>query len=139
MPEPSNFHQADLPSLRALQSEIPSSPMAQIRWAWPLVSAALHAGHSLKAIHQRLAEDGLKISYRTLTRCVHRIRLDEARTRDERPTGVRSSRSPRRSTTHLAALVPSDPLAQAMEACARPRYDITAAQCNGGPTKKKLI
>jgi hypothetical protein len=139
MPERNNFHQADLPNLRTLQSEIPNSPMARIRVAWPLISAALQAGHSLKAVHESLTEDGLKISYRTLTRCVHRLRLNEARTPGRVPTVVRGPRSSSLSREHQAVPVPSDPLAQAMEACAKPRYDITAAHCDGDPTKKKLI
>ena len=139
MPEHSTMRNADLPRLRSLQSEMPSKPIAQVRQAWPLVSAALLAGHTLKAIHQRLIEDGFEMSYQTLARSVHRLRLEEAEKRD-RVSGVRGTpRSAGPSRTSPTPPFPSDPLARAIEACATSGYNVTAEHCNGDPSKKKLI
>lgn len=70
---------ADLSRLRALRGEKPATQMGQIRWAWPDIKAALEFGHSLKAIHQRLNESGIQISYRTLSLYLGRVRNQDAR------------------------------------------------------------
>ena len=106
---------------------------------WPDILTALGSGHTLKRVCQELNKDGLAIGYKTLSAYVGRLRR-------ERTGNVRLRETPARrplplsvpSLRHLAPAA-SDPLAQAMEACARPRYDIIAAHCDGDPSKKKLI
>lgn len=63
--------------LRALAAELPKTRVAQIRSIWPLISAALHRGHKLTAINDRLREDGFEIQYRTLNRYVNRLRFED--------------------------------------------------------------
>lgn len=129
----------DLPRLRALCAEKPDATMALVRAAWPDILTALGSGHTLKRVCQELNKDGLAIGYKTLSAYAGRlrrertgnVRLREKQARRPLPLSVPSLR-------HLAPAA-SDPLAQAMEACARPRYDIIAAHCDGDPSKKKLI
>jgi len=139
MPELNKIGSSDLQRLRALQLELPAASIARVRQAWPLIGAALRAGHTLKTIHQRLIDDGVQIQYHTLARNVHRLRLEEAEKRGSISAGRRTSRSISSPRTSQAPLLPSDPLAQALEACARSSYNVTAAHCNGDPSKKKLI
>lgn len=69
----------DLKRLKALQGEPPKTLIARTRLAWPDIRAALNGGHSLKAVHQRLTEAGIKISYRRLSEYVGRLRREEKR------------------------------------------------------------
>jgi hypothetical protein len=50
-----------------------------VRLVWSEVKAALNRGHSPKAVHQRLAEAGLDITYRRLSQCVSHLRREEKR------------------------------------------------------------
>jgi hypothetical protein len=129
----------DLPSLRALCAEKPDASMALVRAAWPQIRLALDSGHTLKRICGALNRDGLSIGYKTLSAYVGRIRREHISKVDPRAAQMKKSfRAPVPASRFLAPAV-TDPLAQAMEACARPRYDIMAAHCDGDPTKKKLI
>ena len=129
----------DLPRLRALCEEKPDATMALVRAAWPDILTALGSGHTLKRICEALNRDGLAIGYKTLNAYVGRLRRE--RTGTVHPRDTQAKRLPPLSVPSLRNLTPAvtDPLAQAMEACARPRYDIMAAHCDGDPTKKKLI
>ena len=124
----------DLPRLRALCEEKPDSTMALVRAAWPDILTALRSGHTLKRICQELNKDGLTLNayvgrlWRELT---GNENLRETLAKRPSPLSVPRPRNP----TPTA----SEPLAQALEACARPRYDIMAAHCDGDPSKKKLI
>jgi hypothetical protein len=69
----------DIKRLRALQDEAPKTRIALVRLVWSEVKAALNRGHSLKAIHQRLTDAGLDITYRRLSQCVSRLRREEKR------------------------------------------------------------
>jgi hypothetical protein len=69
----------DIKPLRALQDEVPKTRIALVRLVWSEVKAALNRGHSLKAVHQRLADAGLDITYRRLSQCVSRLRREEKR------------------------------------------------------------
>jgi len=126
----------DLPRLRALCEEKPDATMALVRAAWPDILTALRSGHTLKRICDELNKDGLTVGYKTLSAYVGRLRREPTR-----HVNLRKSRPSPKSLSHPRNPTPaaSDPLAQAMEACARPRYDIMAAHCDGDPTKKKLI
>ncbi len=129
----------DLPRLRALCAEKPDATMALVRAAWPQIRLALDSGHTLKRICEALNRDGLSIGYKTLSAYVGRLRRE--RTGNFHPRETQAKRPSPLSVPSLRNLTPavSDPLAQAMEACARPRYDIMAAHCDGDPSKKKLI
>ena len=69
----------DVKRLRALQDEIPRTRIALVRLVWSEVKPALDRGHSLKAVHQRLTDAGLDITYRRLSQCVNRLRHEEKR------------------------------------------------------------
>ena len=62
------------PGLRALLNERPATKMGQVQAAWPYIQAALQAGHSLKAVWERLRADGLDIHYNRLSEYVCRLR-----------------------------------------------------------------
>jgi hypothetical protein len=66
-----------LARLRALRAEKPLTQAGQVRWAWPEIKAALAVGHSLKTIHQRMAEAGIRIPYRRLSYYLTRLRREE--------------------------------------------------------------
>jgi hypothetical protein len=51
--------------------------MSRVRLVWSEVKAALYRGHSLKAVHQCLADAGLDITCRRLSQCVGRLRREE--------------------------------------------------------------
>jgi len=129
----------NLPRLRALCAEKPDTTMALVRVAWPQIRLALDSGHTLKRICEALNRDGLSIGYKTLSAYVGRLCREQ--TSNVRPRAAQPKKPFRAPVPASRALAPADadPLAQAMEACARPRYDIMAAHCDGDPTKKKLI
>jgi hypothetical protein len=62
-----------LPHLKQLVSERPRTKMGQIRAAWPQIREALQAGHTLKAVWERLQADGLEIRYNRLSEYIGRI------------------------------------------------------------------
>ena len=129
----------DLPRLRALCAEKPDTSMALVRAAWPQIRLALDSGHTLKRICEALNRDGLSIGYKTLSAYIGRIwREHTAKVGPRAAQPTKPFRAPVPASGVLAPAV-ADPLAQAIEACARPRYDIMAAHCDGDPTKKKLI
>jgi hypothetical protein len=130
----------DLPRLRALCAEKPDTTMALVRAAWPQIRLALEAGHTLKRVCRELNHDGLTIGYKTLSAYVGRLCREQAS--NVRPRGAQGKKEPFPVSVPVPRKpVPavSDQLTPAMEACARPRYDIIAAHCDGDPTKKKLI
>ena len=59
--------------LAALREKKPPTKAAQIRSLWPEIKAALDNGHSLKAIAECLAADGIAVSVRSLSAYVGRI------------------------------------------------------------------
>src|SRR5919109_523404 len=62
-----------LPRLQSLHHENPTKRISLIRLAWPDIEKALARGHTLKLIHSRLKEDGLRISYSLLSLYVRRL------------------------------------------------------------------
>lgn len=50
----------------------------QVRRAWPEIQAATNQGESLRAVHRRLKEAGIDISYQTLKTYVNRLRQEDA-------------------------------------------------------------
>jgi hypothetical protein len=55
-----------LTSLESHIDEEPTSLIARVRAAMPLIEANLRAGHSLRTVHQLLQQDGIAISYKLL-------------------------------------------------------------------------
>jgi hypothetical protein len=127
-------HQLALDRFRELKNEEPHSKMAFLRGLYPEIAATLQMGHTLKDIHQRLVEDGVELSYTVFLSYVNRIRRERARSpfvQSRRPLTVPAAEKP--------PAVREDPLASAMRALSKPRYDIREAMCDGDPTKKKLF
>jgi hypothetical protein len=73
----SKLSRSPLPHLAALNCERPRSKMGQVRWAWPEMKTALAAGHTLKAVWERLRADGIDIPYNRLSEYIGRIRRRE--------------------------------------------------------------
>lgn len=68
----------DLTRLAALREEKPATLMGLVRLAWPDIKAALAHGHTLKTIHERLTQGGIRIGYRRLSLYIGRLRRREA-------------------------------------------------------------
>src|SRR3989440_12437853 len=66
-----------LSRLQSLHRENPTKLISLIRVAWPDIEKALARGHTLKLIHSRLMEDGLRISYSLLSLYVRRLQGKE--------------------------------------------------------------
>ena len=62
--------------LAALREKKPRTKAAQLRSLWPEIRAALDNGHSLNAISECLAADGIAVSARSLSVYVGRLRKD---------------------------------------------------------------
>src|SRR5215471_12418203 len=62
-----------LPHLRELLNERPGTKMGQVTAAWPHIREALQAGHTLKAVWERLRADGVDIRYNRLSEYIGRI------------------------------------------------------------------
>ncbi|TAN00329.1 MAG: hypothetical protein EPN40_04065, partial [Rhodanobacteraceae bacterium] len=67
----------DMPQLRDLLKERPRTKMGQIKAVWPQIEQALRAGHTLKAVWERLQSDGIQIHYNRLSEYVGRLRRRE--------------------------------------------------------------
>src|SRR5438046_2683417 len=65
-----------LSRLKSLEHEDPTQLIGIVRVAWPHNDAALQRGHTLKTVHSRLLEDGLRISYGLLASYVNRLRRE---------------------------------------------------------------
>jgi hypothetical protein len=70
----------NLSRLRSLQHERPNKLINVIRLAWPQIRAALERGHTLRRIHERLLEDGIRISYGLFTVYVKRLLAGQQKT-----------------------------------------------------------
>src|SRR2546423_5546202 len=62
------------PRLAALREKKPPSKAAQIRSLWPEIRTALDNGHSLQAVCDCLAADGIGVTVQSLGSYVGRIR-----------------------------------------------------------------
>ena len=108
------------PGLRALLNERPATKMGQVQAAWPYIQAALQAGHSLKAVWERLRTDGLDIHYNRLSEYVCRLRR-----RGVRVTARSESAAPQAGKEALLAArsvsnVKDDPAANLRDRLDRP-------------------
>jgi hypothetical protein len=114
--------------LAALREKKPAAKAAQIRRLWPEIKAALDNGHSLKAVSECLAADGITVTVRSLSSYIARIRKSSF--------AVQSPPAPRRagslvsgSNAKVATVGPEtrgsqDPLANVRERqTKRPGFD----------------
>ena len=132
---PIKTRQLMLGRFRALKNEPPRSKMAFFRDLYPEIAATVQMGHTLKDIHQRLAEDGVEVSYTVFLSYMNRIRRERTRSPFVQKRQPLTAPAP----TAKAPAAREDPLASAMRALSKPRYDIREAMCDGDPTKKKLF
>ena len=111
--------------LAALREKKPQTKAAQIRSLWPEIKAALDNGHSLKAIAECLAADGIAVSVRSLSAYVGRIQkisIGANQRTSPNPLDARYGDGPTGSTTNSATAPPEvhsdgprDPLANIRE------------------------
>jgi hypothetical protein len=128
------INQLALDNFRSLKAEKPRSKIALLRGLYPEIVVALRIGQTQPDIHQRLVRDGIEVSYPLLRNYISRIRHERSHAssiQDKQPCTV--------PTSAKAPAVREDPLASAMRALSKPRYDIREAMCDGDPTKKKLF
>lgn len=122
-----------LPHLRQLLNERPSTKMGQIRAAWPDIHEALQAGHTLKAIWERLQADGLDIGYNRLSEYIGRIqRRRPRRTAASAPAPPRAAKEKPASEPVSASCAEVDPAANLRE-----RLDRSTRFAYGGTGKKE--
>lgn len=67
----------------ALSQENPKRFLSLMREGWPEIKAAIDQGHTLKVIHQRLVEGGVRITYRCFTMYVRRLRKESTSSGEE--------------------------------------------------------
>jgi len=89
MPESNQVGERSLGPLSSLPDKLPSTGIGLVRRLWPKIDAALKAGHNLVAVHESLREGGFDVPYSTLTSCVQRIRLEQARTAPSRAASAK--------------------------------------------------
>jgi hypothetical protein len=111
--------------LAALREKKPPTKAAQIRSLWPEIRTALDNGHSLKAVCECLAADGIVVSVQSLGSYVARIRRKSARPAAQHPANSTPATEPKA----LSVLAerdgqPTDPLANVKQRQAkRPAFD----------------
>ena len=122
-----------LPHLTQLLNERPSTKMGQIRAAWPDIHEALQAGHTLKAVWERLQADGLDIGYNRLSEYIGRIQRRSPRRR------TASAPAPPRAAKEKAASEPVSPSRVDLGPTAnlRERLDRSTGFAYGGTGKKE--
>ena len=139
------------------RAEKPATKAGQIRAVWPEIEAALAGGQSMKSIRRWLEEDaGITLGLTSLTSYISRLRRRQTA---NCPIGASSENSVRAQrevepvlppqlaratfTTPPIAISapepPEDPLAQAMRALSKPRFDIRQSHGDGDPQGKNLI
>ena len=127
--------QSDLRRLRDLRDESPTTLMGMVRRAWPEIEAALAAGHSLKTVHARLAEDGVSISYRRLSFYLGRLRRGQTgKTQGQRSGSLPSETRPTPGVPSTSASDAANNLRNRLT-YGRPGFDFKA----GPPDEDKLI
>jgi hypothetical protein len=122
--------------IAALADEKPATLMAQIRAVWPDIERALQIGHTLRAIHQRLNQAGIPITYRRLT--VYRGRIQREKSSEgsitesvhTRPLTARNETVPERVSKAF------DPLANLRE---QEKKRVDWKYPSGPPDESKLF
>jgi hypothetical protein len=134
-------------------AEKPATKAGQIRALWPEIEAAIAGGQSMKSIRTWLEEDaGITLGITSLTSYISRLRrrqtvkgsigapiADSVRAAKVEPVPAPRSTRPVRPTASPASKPRADPLAQAMRALAKPRFDIRECHGDGDPQGKDLI
>jgi hypothetical protein len=98
-----------LTGIIALGDEHPARFLHLIRDGWPEIKAAIDQGHTLKVIHRRLVEGGVRISYRCFTTYVRRFqrRPEELGQATRKAEPIPSAAAPAEKAEHLA---PPEPI-----------------------------
>jgi len=139
------------------RAEKPATKAGQIRAVWPEIEAALAGGQSMKSIRRWLEEDaGITLGITSLTSYISRIRRRQTASCPIGASSEDSVRAQRKVEPVLPARLaratlttppnakpmpepPEDPLAQAMLALSKPRFDIRQSHGDGDPQGKNLI
>jgi hypothetical protein len=139
------------------RAEKPATKAGQILAVWPEIEAALAGGQSMKSIRRWLEEDaGITLGLTSLTSYISRLRRRQtanwrigassedsvrAQTKVEPVLAPRLARATftTRPNAKSAPEQPEDPLAQAMRALSKPRFDIRQSHGDGDPQGKNLI
>ena len=121
----------NLSVVSALKNEDPAKVSRVVRLLWKDIQAAIERGHTLKVIHERLAEGGVSVSYRQFCIYVARLRAQTL------ANGAASTSTTQSSTAPPGTVQTHDPLANVRERLIRNRpgfnYD------DGLPDTEKLI
>jgi len=135
------------------RAEKPATKAGQIRALWPEIEAAIAGGQSMKSIRKWLEEDaGITLGITSLTSYISRLRrrqtvkgsigapvVDSVRAAKVEPVLASRPKRPIQPEASPAPEPPSDPLAQAMRALSKPRFDIREHHGDGDPEGKNLI
>jgi hypothetical protein len=115
--------------LAALREKKPPSKAAQIRALWPEIRTALDNGHSLQAVCDCLAADGIAVSVQSLGSYIGRIRRDSGKRESVTPSTVLADPGSTNANERVAVLPvreqkANDPLANVKQRQAkRPTFD----------------
>ncbi len=110
--------------LAALREKKPPTKAAQIRSLWPEIRTALDNGHSLKAVCECLAADGIVVSVQSLGSYVARIRRKSIRPAAQHLANSTPAAEPKALSVLAARDEPTDPLANVKQRQAkRPAFD----------------
>jgi hypothetical protein len=105
-----------LPHLSELLNERPDTKMGQVTAAWPHIREALQAGHTLKAVWERLRADGVDIRYNRLSEYIGRIQRRGAdQTTASAPAPPQAGKRERVSPPFAASRAKDDPTANLRE------------------------
>jgi len=143
-------------NLASRRGEKPLTKAGQLRAVWPEIQNALDDGQCLRSIRGWLEEQGVVLTIDCLRTYVSRIRRERRKKTAERflqaaiatkSSGTETERAPlvvRQGPAvpeqrPVAAERPFNPLAQAMEALAKGRFDIRKIHGDGDPTGRSLV
>jgi hypothetical protein len=139
------------------RAEKPATKAGQIRAVWPEIEAALAGRQSMKSIRRWLEEDaGITLGLTSLTSYISRLRRGRTANGRIEASAVESVRAQTKAASipapwparpslatrpepNPASEPPEDPLAQAMRALSKPRFDIRQCHGDGDPQGKNLI
>lgn len=105
----------------ALSQENPTRFVNLVRDGWPEIKAAVDHGHTLKMIHQRLVEGGVRMSYRCFTMYVRRFRNAPGNASQKaEPLSAAPGEKPADSTRSTPEGTTAEPLAMESEPESKP-------------------
>src|ERR1700761_7878768 len=90
--------------LAALREKKPPTKAAQIRALWPEMRTALDKGHSLQAVCDCLAADGITVSVQSLGSYIGRIRRESGKGESVPPSSVLADSVSTRAVERVAVL-----------------------------------